>query len=260
MTRPHSTGSTSTQLWLVHRKPNPQVRLRLFCFPYSGGSALIFRDWAENLPDSVEVCPVQLPGRGLRTREAAFTSLPPLVQAVDRALLPYMDKPFAFFGHSMGAAISFELARQQRRAHGMLPLQLFVSARRAPQVPALRAPAYNLPDREFIEELRRLNGMAEMLEQPELMKFLLPIIRADFSVAQTYVFTPEPPLSCPISAFGGTHDEDVSGAHLEAWREQTSSDFSLCMVPGDHFFINTHKALLLGVLHRQLLRLVESLA
>lgn len=135
--------------WIACRKPRLQARLRLFCFPYAGGGALIFRTWADGLPAEVEVCPVQLPGRGTRLMEPLFTQLLPLIQALSQALLPLLDKPFAFFGHSLGALVSFELARQLRRQYGVQPVRLFVSAGRAPQLPHRGLPVHALPEVDF---------------------------------------------------------------------------------------------------------------
>ncbi len=178
-----------TECWLRSPKPNPQASLRLFCFPYVGGGALIFRTWPNSLPATAEVCPVELPGRGTRLKETPFTRLLPLVQALAQALLPHLDKPFAFFGHSMGALISFELTRQLRRLYGLVPLHLFVSAHRAPQLPDPDPPIHTLPEAEFMEELRCLNGTPkEVLEQPELMELMLPILRADFALCETYIY------------------------------------------------------------------------
>jgi len=247
------TIATAFDSWIAFRKPNPQARLRLFCFPYAGTGASIFRTWSEGLPADVEVCPVQFPGRGTRLKETPFTELLPLVQALAQALVPLLDKPFAFFGHSLGALVSFELARQLRRQAGVQPVRLFVSADRAPQIPQRDRPIHALPDSEFLVELRRLNGIPEkVLEDVELMQVMLPVLRADFAVYETYVYSVEAPLNCPISIFGGLRDHRVSRDDLEAWRDQTSVSFSLQMFPGDHFFLNTTQPLLLQVLSEEL--------
>ena len=247
------TTAAAIDSWIAYSKPRPQARLRLFCFPYAGGGALIFRTWADGLPTDVEVCPIQLPGRGTRLMEPLFTQLSPLIQALAQALLPLLDKPFAFFGHSLGALVSFELARQLRRQYGVQPVRLFVSAGRAPQLPHRGLPVHTLPDGDFLAELRRLNGTPRaVLEHEELMQIALPVLRADFAVYETYVYSTELPLNCPISIFGGLRDRTVSQSDLEAWREQTSGDFSLQMFPGDHFFLNTTQPLLLRVLSQEL--------
>lgn len=247
------TGRPEANPWLAHARPNPKVALRLFCFPYAGGAAQIYRAWQQSLRSLVEVWPVQLPGRGHRLSEAPFNNLEFLVQAVAGALVPHLDKPFALFGHSMGALIAFELARRLRLDHGREPVHLFVSGRGAPHLSRDELPTYNLPEAEFLDELRKMNGTpVEVLEHPELMQMMLPLLRADFEVAQTYRYSPGPPLDCPITACGGMKDADVSREELEAWREHTTSEFSLHMFPGDHFFINTSQGLLLDILAKRL--------
>jgi medium-chain acyl-[acyl-carrier-protein] hydrolase len=247
------TTAAAFDSWIACRKPRPQARLRLFCFPYAGGGALIFRTWADSLPADVEVCPIQLPGRGTRLMEPLCTQLSPLIQALAQALFPLLDKPFAFFGHSLGALVSFELARQLRRQYGVQPVRLFVSASRAPQLPHRGLPVHTLPEGDFLAELRHLNGIPRaVLEHEELMQITLPVLRADFAVYETYVYSTELPLNCPISTFGGLRDRTVSQSDLEAWREQTRGSFSLQMFPGDHFFLNTTQPLLLRVLSQEL--------
>ena len=231
----------------------PQARVRLFCFPYSGAGASIFYAWTDILPTTIEVCPIQLPGRGTRLAEPPFDRLKPLVQSVAQGLLPCLDRPFAFFGHSLGALVSFELTRYLRRHMGLSPVHLFVSAHSAPQISGRDSPIHALPESEFVEQLRCLNGMSEaVLKNAELMQLLLPILRADFSVCETYVYQVGEPLDCPISALGGLRDDHVSRESLDAWRVQTRATFTLRMFPGDHFFINTDRLLLLHTIAREL--------
>ncbi|HVF55939.1 MAG TPA: alpha/beta fold hydrolase [Pyrinomonadaceae bacterium] len=257
-----SSQTTSSRIdntpWLACPKPNPRAGLRLFCFPYAGGTATIFHQWQSDLPPSVEVCPVQLPGRGKRMQEKPFTDLFSLVEATATALRPFLDKPFAFFGHSMGGLISFELARHLRRERAPAPTRLFISGRRAPQVESESAPTHDLPESEFVEEVRKLAGTpAEVLEHPELRHLMLPLLRADFSVCETYRYTAEPPLDCPISVFGGLYDRDVQRKHLEPWGGQTTRPVTVRMLPGDHFFINTQQPLLMRVLGQELHQLAS---
>ena len=247
------TTASSVDSWIAFRKPNSQARLRLFCFPYAGSGASIFRTWPDALPADVEVCPVQFPGRGTRLMETPFTQLTPLVQALTQALAPLLDKPFAFFGHSLGALVSFELARQLRRQSGVQPVHMFVSADCAPQIPQRNSPIHALPEEEFLVELRRLNGIpGKVLEELDLMQIMLPVLRADFAVYETYAYSAEAPLNCPFSIFGGLEDRRVSRGELEAWRDQTSVSFSLRMFPGDHFFLNATQPLLLQVMSEEL--------
>ncbi len=249
------TTATAIDPWIPFRKPNPQARLRLFCFPYVGAGASIFRTWPDGLPADVEVCPVQLPGHGTRLTETPFTRLSLLVQSLAEALLPLLDKPFALFGHSLGALVTFELARQLRKQSGVQPVRLFVSADRAPQIPLRNRPIHALPESEFLAELRRLNGIpAKLLDDAEFMRFMIPVLRADFAVYETYTYATEPPLDSPISSFGGLQDPRVSHSDLESWRDQTSASCSLRMFPGDHFFLNTIQPLLLHAVSQDLRR------
>jgi medium-chain acyl-[acyl-carrier-protein] hydrolase len=180
-----------------------------------------------------------------------------LVQAVGGALLPYLDMPFAFFGHSMGASISFELARLLRREGRRLPLHLYISGRRAPHIIDRDPPLHHLPEPELLDELRQLNGTpTEVLEHPELMAMMLPLLRADFSVAETYICKPEPPLDTPITVFGGLADKDITRKDLEAWEEHSTASFKLRMLAGDHFFLNTSQPVLLRLLASELSSLV----
>ena len=239
--------------WLICFKPSAQARLRLFCLPYAGGGTVIYRPWTPDLPETIELWCIRLPGRESFRTEPPFTRLVALIEALMPVILPYLDRPFAFFGHSMGALIGFELMHQLRRRHDLVPVHLFVSGHRAPQLPDLSSPLHHLPASELLTQLRRLNGTPEaVLQDTDLMQFFLPVLRADFAVCETYTYTARPPLTCPISAFGGLQDSRVSYAELAAWREQTSSAFSHRMLPGDHFFLHSAQALLLRALAQDL--------
>jgi medium-chain acyl-[acyl-carrier-protein] hydrolase len=248
-------------LWITCPQPNPQASLRLFCFPYAGGSSLIFRTWADILPKNIEVFAIEYPGRGTQMKSVAFTRLEPLVNAIAQALtgqfapvlLPYLDKPFAFFGHSMGGLICFEVARLLRNNYNKNPVHLFISGRSAPQILNRNPPIHALPEPEFLEELRLLNGTpVAVLENTELMQLLVPILRADFAVLETYEYVPAPPLECAIAVFGGLQDREVNIGELEAWQEQTTTSFELKMFSGDHFFLNSEKHLLLQSITQKL--------
>jgi medium-chain acyl-[acyl-carrier-protein] hydrolase len=185
--------------------------------------------------------------------ETSFLELPALIEALAEALLPLLDKPFALFGHSFGTLVSFELARHLRTSYGTGPIRLFVSAGPAPQIPHRGLPIHNLPEREFLEELRRLNGTpAELLNHKELMDIVLPSVRADFALCESYRYSYEPPLDCPISAYGGLDDQHVKRRDLEGWRDQTSLSFSIRMFPGSHLFFKTTERALLRALGQEL--------
>lgn len=229
------TITTRSPQWFLTRPRKSPARLRLFCFPYAGGGTPIYRDWQRLLPEEVEVCAAQLPGRGTRLQEPAFTDAGALVEALADAITPLLDLPFALFGHSMGAVIGFELARLLRDR----PAHLFVSGRPGPQSRLERDRMFDLPEDLFWERLRRLNGTpAEVIEHPELRELMLPMLRADFSVVETYVYRPGPPLDIPLTAFGGVADAEVSREQVEAWGRETTGPFAARLVPGDHFFLN----------------------
>jgi medium-chain acyl-[acyl-carrier-protein] hydrolase len=237
--------------WIVCSHPRPQAKLRLFCFHYAGGGTLSFRGWSNHLPPTIEVCCIQLPGREQRLADPPFTRLEPLLQALVPAILPTLNQPFAFFGHSMGALIAFELARSLHHTHNNVPQHLFASGYRAPQLPNPDPPIHTLPDAAFINELRRLNGTPEaVLANRELMELLLPTLRADFALIETYTHRDEPALTCPITVFGGLSDPEVSQEELVAWQQHTQVAFSLQMFPGDHFFLHSAQS--------QMLRSMES--
>lgn len=238
--------------WLAFRRPSLRARLRLFCFPYAGGSEVAFRTWQQNLPEAIEVLPIQLPGRGARVKEPSLNRLAPMVRALVQSLRLEMDLPFALFGHSMGGLIAFEFARQLRREGGPLPVHLFISAKCCPkEVDDLYAG--ELPDDELIEILRRYEGTPrEVLENPELMQFLLPVIRADMELCNTYVCDPEPPLPCPITAFGGLEDQKSGRKCLEGWQNYTTGRFALRMFPAGHFFLRPWERSLLEAISKEL--------
>lgn len=237
---------------------DPDARMRLFCFSFAGGSARFYDRWPELLGPKTELYAVELPGRGTRFTEPSHTQLPDIVAELTRAILPLTDKPFAFFGHSMGALISFETARELRRQHGKTLSALYVSAFPAPQLPREQTARYLMSDRELIEELRQLNGTpAKLLEHAELMELILPIMRADLEVCETYAYQAEEPLPFPITAFGGSEDPGLTQEDLRAWREQTQGAFQLRMFAGDHFFVDGQRANVMRVIREQLATLAQ---
>lgn len=244
-----TTLETNSALWFNVPKNGPPARLRLFCFPYAGGSALIYRGWQNSLPVGVSVWSIQLPGRGSRFKEPPYVSMPSVVSALTKAIEPFLDLPFAFFGHSMGALMSFELAHAVREKFDVEPKHLFVSGSRGPHLPRTTPNIHDLPDDQFITRLKELNGTPpEVLENPELMLMMTRILRADFEIAETYPLFSGPPLDCPITALGGEDDSLVARDELEAWKIQTTSSFNSWLLPGDHFFIQTSEAIVFRIL------------
>ena len=241
-----SDGHTKFNTWITCPFPNPAAHLRLFCLPFAGGGASIFRTWGRTLPQIVEVCPVQLPGRENRLREPPYTELQALVEHLASQILPYAQKPFALFGHSMGALLAFELTRILRRQDGPLPRFLFLSAHRAAHLPLRRPPLHGLPDPEFIQAVRCLGGTPEgVFEHKELLEITLPALRADFTLCDRYNFVPEAPLNCPLILYAGRQDTEVLPQEVEAWSEHTTQTARLRIFPGDHFFLRSDRDLLL---------------
>ena len=238
--------------WISPRTLNARAAIRLFCCPYAGGSEAVFRVWQTALGTAINVVPLQLPGRGARMREPVFREIMPLVAAASEAVAGYLDKPFAFFGHSMGATISFEVARALRKMRGVQPIHLFVSGTCCPQDVG-RHYREELPETDIMDKLRSMAGTPpEVLEHPELMEIFAPIIQADFAVCRSYEYTPEPPLACPITAFGGLEDHDVSRECLQGWSAETTGQFRSRMLPGGHFFINDTGPTILETIARDL--------
>ena len=211
--------------------------IHLFCFPFAGGGASVFAKWSATFPKHITVCPIQYPGRENRWGESGFTSLESLVATMANDLAPFWLGRFAFLGHSFGAIIAFELARTLSRKGYPAPQRLFLSGARAPHLPP-KAPIHELPDQGFLNKLCEYNGIPdEVLENTDLMRVLLPIIREDFRLIEQHRYQSAPPISVPISVFGGLKDKNVPIADLLAWSSHTSKAFRSRFFEGDHFFL-----------------------
>jgi surfactin synthase thioesterase subunit len=240
---------------IVRFAPQPRARVRLFCFHSAGGGPSMYREWGRALPEHVEVCAVCLPGREQLFTLPVRNDLLEIVERVAPAVEPLLDLPYALFGHSMGAVVAFELARRLRHAGKPDPARLFVSARRAPDLPDRWPPIRQLPDRELIAEVQRRYGgiSSEVLANDELLDLFVPVLRADLTALGTYRYTGAAPLACPISCFGGAADAWVAADELEHWRTHTTAGFDLRVLPGAHFYLeNEGRGALLATLQRAL--------
>jgi len=221
--------------------------LRLFCFPHAGGGGAAFKSWAGSLPRSIAVVPMRpyTPDRP--------DNMAGLVAALYDSVQSYLDEPFAFFGHSMGAVVAFELARLLRRRNRPAPRMLVASGARAPQFRRGHLPPPEPTEAEFVEALRRLQGTPrEVLDNPKLLQLILPALREDAAIYRNYIYGEEPPLDFPIHAYGGAEDPNVSRTHLEAWAQQTTAAFAVHIFPGGHFYLQTHRPEFLAALTRDL--------
>jgi medium-chain acyl-[acyl-carrier-protein] hydrolase len=224
--------------WIDYARPNDGAAMRLFCLPHAGGGAGGYREWVAGLAPEIEVLPVQLPGRETRFFERPFTTMASLQEGLLEGLRPYLDKPFAFFGHSLGALIAFELIRNLRQ-EGLAPIHLFVSGYGAPHLPGKLPPMHHLADSQFVASLKDLNTMPlAILENEELLTLLLPLLRADFAIYEQYQFQTGEPLACPITILGGKADTLVSPEMLSPWREHTTLPGKIHLFDGDHFYLH----------------------
>ncbi|MFD0313334.1 thioesterase II family protein [Streptomyces flavalbus] len=239
--------------WFGPWRPREDAAYRLFCLPYAGGAAAAYRQWHALAPAHIQVCPLELPGRGGRIADPPISRLRPLVDALAGAVGPFLDRPFAVFGHSMGGLLAFELTRALVRRGQPLPAHLFVSGRSAPDAPDDGRRLHDAPDAEVLDHLRQLGGTPRsLLDDAELMELVLPTVRADFSVLESYEYRDEPPLPVPLTVFGGDADALVSPARLHGWRRQSSAGSQLRMLPGGHFFLHTTAPTIMDTIARAL--------
>ncbi|MFJ9679413.1 thioesterase II family protein [Streptomyces sp. NPDC101194] len=238
-------------LWRARR---PDARHRLICFPHAGGGAGVFAEWATLLPAEIELAAVQLPGRQNRIAEEAATEAGPLVEAVAAELLPVMDGPVAFFGHSCGAMLAFEVARFLHAAGGPEPVHLFLSAQPSPEAFRERPKLHELSHEDFRAEMVNLGGIdEEIVEDVEILDALLPAVRADFAVWERHRVAPVPRLDVPFSVLAGRTDVRTPLDSLDGWRAYTSARFDTRLHPGGHFYFLDASADVLASIGRTLL-------
>jgi pyochelin biosynthetic protein PchC len=246
-----SAAPASTGSWIRRFHPAPDARTRLVCLPHAGGSATFYFPVSRAMSPGVDVLAVQYPGRQDRRTEPCVEDLGRLAELVTEALRPWLDRPFALFGHSMGATVAFEVARRLED-DGVSPLAVFASGRRAPS--CHRDERVHLADdRGLVAELTRLSGTnSQMLDDGDALRMILPAVRADYRAAETYRYRPGPPLACPIVALTGDADPHVTLDEARSWAAHTTADFDLAVYPGGHFFLTDHATAVMRRVTRQL--------
>ena len=236
-----ATDTRARQVWLP-RPAAPTGALRLFCFPHAGSGASAFRAWQDGLPPGITVLPVQLPGREERFREQPYRDVRALVADLVGHLADLFRQPYALFGHSMGALVAFETAREALRRDLPGPVGLIVSGRGSPRSTDRLPPLHNRSDEGFAAALRELGGTPEsVLRDPDLRSLLFPLLRADFALNETYRPAPGPSLDCPITVLGGTRDVRVPVADLAGWADHTSGPVRTHLIGAGHFFVNERR-------------------
>ncbi|GHH64342.1 thioesterase [Streptosporangium violaceochromogenes] len=238
--------------WLRCLRPRPRATVRLFCFAHAGGSATAYREWPDLLPASIEPYGVQPPGRADRFGEPVPADMDELVGPVAEETLPLLDRPFALFGHSMGALAAYETTRLLE-ARGAGPVRLFVSGCAAPHEPRRERELSSYDDERLVAELAGYGGTdAQILAHEEMRRVVLPYVRGDLRLVERYRHRPGPPLRTPVSVIVGDADPLVTPAQAEAWRTRTLADFSLTVMTGDHFYLQPRRAAVVAEVARRM--------
>jgi pyochelin biosynthetic protein PchC len=235
--QPNLQRSTSARDWLRYYRPRPSARRRLICFPYASGNATFYRGWATQLPPDIEVVAIQYPGRLDRIAEPCVPDMDTMVDLVIRALERLPEREYALFGHSMGAAVAYEVAYRLEHRYGTPPQRLFLSGRPAPKHHRTGIKHQGSDDLLW-DELRRLGGTTDaVLEHPELRATLMPALRGDYRLIETYRPTVGLPLTVPLTALTGDHDPEAPIHEVADWQRYTTGPFDLQVMPGDHFYL-----------------------
>lgn len=245
-----------SQKWFVVTHQKPGASTRLFCFPYAGGNAATYAHWSKQLHPEVEVIGLQLPGRANRLFEPAYSSMAPLTDAIFEQITPLLDRPFAFFGHSLGSRVAFDLMKKMNRNNLPLPSVFFASGSRAPSIKPRELATYSLPDAQFIEHLRTLSGTPDaIIDNPDLMAVCLPLLRADFELSETYLSNTDHKLDTRLHIFSGREDSDITRLDLMQWSSHFIEPGQLTIFSGGHFFIDQSSEPVLEKVDKELMRM-----
>ncbi|MDF2388848.1 hypothetical protein JMG10_45970, partial [Nostoc ellipsosporum NOK] len=245
-----------TASWIAYHKPKPNSYLRLFCFHPWGSSASIFKNWSEELPPEIEVLPIQLPGRQKRLKEKPFTEFVTLIQVLGNFIHPYLNKPFAFYGHSMGALIAFELAYVVKQKYNINPQYLFLGGAQPPSDVSFLNRIKSLSPDQSLNYLLDISEIPEAIYNDKpLFEELIEIFKADLQLLQSYCHKKQEPLDCPIYTFGGIDDSSISEKQLALWSYHTHNSFKLQMLPGKHMFLKNSLKSILDIISQEILKI-----
>lgn len=239
--------------WVTCPVPKPMAKSRLFCLPFAGGGALEYRQWGNRFAQHIEVCPIQLPGRENRYGEPNDADIRSLACQLKTVLDPFCDKPYAIYGHSMGALIAYELVREIEQSGLPTPRTLIAAAHRAPHLPPRRPPIYHLPDPQFIAKLKEYGGFSDaILESAEMMDFLLPVLRGDFKRCDQYQLPQPSKIKTSLQIMAGSHDPHVLVSDAQAWSELTTGQCAFNLYEGGHFFLRDQAANVIQAIERSM--------
>jgi medium-chain acyl-[acyl-carrier-protein] hydrolase len=244
---------TALKQWVSCPRQVTTPKLRLICFPPAGSGTVIYQKWAAHLIPDVEMWIIRLPGRETRLREPVFTSMKPLLESLADTFSPHLTQPYLFFGHSLGGLVSYELSCYLRNYSKSMPLHLLISGHRAPHRPPLNPPVHQADDQCFLQRIKDMGGTPDkFFEMKDLIQMMLPALRADFTIWETYQYHSEPPLNIPITAFGSDGDKDAAEEDILAWEQYTEAEFRAHMFHGSHFYFQNDPKPLLKLINNTL--------
>ena len=250
---PLARSPSPSHLWFKRLNVCTRPRLRLFCFPYAGGSVSVFRHWSDYFTGDIELIGVQYPGRGDRYNETLIADCGQMVDAIYANIIPQLDVPTAFFGHSNGGLIAYELARKLQSANGYSLFHLFLSASRSAADRHPLSGRSALSDEELISELVSLGGTPPaLLANKEMLELYLPILRADFALSDNYRYCSTPHLKSNSSILYGLRDKSVSKEEINGWQNIIQGGINFISVDGGHFFIHENLEIVISEIKRQL--------
>ncbi|MFJ5546217.1 thioesterase II family protein [Streptomyces sp. NPDC093225] len=238
--------------WIRRYHAADESPIRLVCLPHAGGSASFYFPVSRALAPAVDVLSVQYPGRQDRRHEPGFTDIHAYADALTSALLPWLDRPTALFGHSMGAVLAFEVTRRLERDHGIAPVRVFASGRRSPS--SFRPESVHLRDDDgIVAEMRELSGTdAAILGDEEILRMVLPAIRSDYTAIENYRAAPDDTVNADITVLTGESDPRTSREEAQAWEAHTTGGFDIHRFPGGHFFLAQQQAHVLKIISERL--------